>query len=108
MAILSAMALNFFNVLRNEEIQFIRLIGSVPLMADAVLWTPGAATMFILDLAFFAASSSRAASTAVTSGVSSWSDGISWFIQIRVCTKTGDKSLEDLGHVSFRCIGSGI
>ena len=70
MVILFAMALNFSNVLRNEEIQFMRLIGSVPLTADTVLWTLGAATMFILELAFFVAASSLAAFTAVTSEVS--------------------------------------
>ena len=90
-AILSVIALNFSNVLRNEEIRFTRLIGPAPLMADAVVWTPGTATMFILDLAFFAASSSLAAFPAVTSGVSNWLDRISWFIQIKVWRKTGDK-----------------
>ena len=56
--------------------------------AEAVLWT-GAAIVLIPDFAFFAAASSRAASTAVTSVVSSWSDGVSWFIQIRFGRKTG-------------------
>jgi len=72
-AILSATALNFSNVWRKEEIQLTRL--SVPLTADAVLWT-GATTMLISEPTFFAASSSRAASAVVISGVSSRSDGV--------------------------------
>ena len=75
-AILSATALNFFNVLRNEEIQSARLIGSVLLTADAALWT-GTPIMLISAMAFFAAS--RAASAVVTSGVSSWSDEVSCY-----------------------------
>jgi len=76
-AILPATALNFSNVLRNEEIQLKRLIGLlVTPAADALLWA-GAATMLISEPPFFAASSSRTASTVtVTSGVSSWSDGV--------------------------------
>ena len=73
-ATLSATALNFSNVLRNEEIQSMTLIGSAPLRADTVLET-GAAMMLISAMAFFAVS--RAASVLVTSGVSSPSDGVS-------------------------------
>ena len=80
MAIWSTMPLNFSNDLRNEEIQSTRLIGlSVSLTAGVTLWT-GAATVLIAGVAFFVASSSRAASAVVTSGVSSRSDGVSWFI----------------------------
>ena len=80
-AILSTMPLNFSNVLRNDEIQSTRAIGlSVPLREDATLWMD-AATVLISELAFFAASSSRDASTVVTSGVSNWLVGVSWFIR---------------------------
>jgi len=76
-AILSTTLLNFSNVFRNEENQSTRTIGlSVPVPADATLWM-GSATVPISELAFFAASSSRAGSTAVTSGVSK----VSWFIR---------------------------
>ena len=85
MAILSAMALNFSSVFRNEEIQSTRVIGSLVLLtADAVLWA-GAATMLILGMALFAAS--RAAFTVVTFRVSSRSDGVSWVIRVRISTE---------------------
>jgi len=69
-AILSTTSLNFSNVLRNEEIQSLptTAIGlSVPLTADAMLWT-GPTTKFISEMAFFA--DSRATFTVVTSVVS--------------------------------------
>ena len=74
-AIWSIMPLNFSNDLRSEEIQSTRAIGlSVSLTADATLWV-SVATALVSGLAFFAAS--RTASRAVTSGVPSWSDGVS-------------------------------
>ena len=80
-AILSTMPLKFSNVLRNEETQSIRAIGLlVPLSADAALWV-GATAVLISELAFSAASSSRAASAVLTSGVSSCSVWVSWFIR---------------------------
>jgi len=80
-AILYRTRLKFSNVLRNEEIQLTKGIGlSVPLSADAMLWM-GLATVLISELAFSAASNFRAASTVVTSGVSSWSVGVSCFIR---------------------------
>ena len=82
-AIFPATALNFSSVLRNEEIQSTRLIGSVPLTADTVLSTR-VVTNLISEMVFFAAS--RAVSAVVTSGVSSWSDGVSWVIHVRVST----------------------
>ena len=74
-AILSTTALNFSNALRSEDIQSttpIRL--SVPLAVDTMLWTDVVAKL-VSEMAFFA--DSRAAFTAVMSGVSSWLDGIS-------------------------------
>ena len=66
-AILSTTALNFSNVVRNEEIQSTTPIGlSVPPTTDAMLWT-GAATKLVSEMAFFA--DSRAAFTVATSGV---------------------------------------
>ena len=107
-AIFSTAAWNFSNVLRNEEIQSTRVIGlSVPLSADAALWT-GAATVLMSEMAFVAAS--RATSTVVTSEASSWSDGVSWFIHEHSdgCLDGKGYNREDLGRVSFRCVGSDI
>jgi len=71
LAILSTTALNFSNVLRNEETQSTTLIGlSVPRTADAMLWT-GAATKLTSEMAFFA--DSRTAFTVVTSGAPCYS-----------------------------------
>jgi len=78
-AILSTVPLNLSNALSNEETPPTRLIGlSVP---RAVLWG-GGATVLIPDMAFFA--SSRAVTTAETSGVSNWYGRVSWLIHIRV------------------------
>jgi len=69
-AILPTTSLNFCNVLRHEEIQSTTPIGlSVPLTADATLWT-GVATKLISEMAFFADS---LAAITVTSGVSCYS-----------------------------------
>ena len=76
-AILSATALNFSNVLRNEEIQSTRAIGlSAPQTADAALRT-GPVTRLISEKVFFAPS--RAASAVATSGVSSRLGGVSCY-----------------------------
>ena len=73
----STTPLNLFNVWRNGKIPSTRTIGlSAP--PDAVPWT-GAARLSIPEVVFFTASSSRAASSVVTSEASSWSVGVSWF-----------------------------
>ena len=85
-AILSMTALNLSNVWTNETILSARPIGSVLLSPNATFWTGGARGL-IPEWAFFATSSSWAASAAVTPGVLSWSDGVPWFIQVRVWTE---------------------
>ena len=84
---LSMIPLNVCNVLSNEEIPSMRLIGLSGLLTAGALLRASGAVMFIPEIAFLAAS--KAVSTAVTPEVSSWSDGISWFNHIRIWMEIG-------------------
>jgi len=103
-AILSQTALNFSNVLRNEEIQSTSLFGLSPPLT-ATLWM-GGARVLVPVLPFVTTSSDGAGSRAVTPVVSSWSNGVSWIIHVRVWTENWTQPGEDLGRLGFKCVGS--
>ena len=107
-AIWSTALWNVFKVLTSEEIPLAKLIVlSIGLTPDTAVWASGA-RVFILELTSIAASSALAASVSVTPGVLSWSDGGSWFVQIRFWTESTWHKREDLGRIRFRCSGPDI
>ena len=70
------------------------------LTAEAALWIEPV-TVLISELAPFAASSFRAASAVVTSEVSSWSVGVSWFIHEYVFGRQLWTQLRTLGALAL-------
>ena len=97
-AIWSTTLWNVFKVMRSEEIPSAKLIVLwMGLTADAAIWASGT-RVFILELTSIAAASALAASVSVTPRVLSWSDGGSWFVQIRFWTENTWHKREDLGR----------